>query len=210
MTQSGTEAAPRRRQARGERRIAELLDAAGAVFAEFGYSATTTNAIAARAGVSPGTLYQYFPNKDAMADALAERFAVQLHELTQLMLVPGLTELPLDQLLERVLEPLYRFHVENPACPVLFMGPDVPQRLADAHAPLHAAMVAEVTALIAALAPQLSAETLNRAAHVTAMTFKGLLPLIMAVTPEERPAMHAEVTRVFLGYITLVIAAPGP
>src|SRR6266542_6598743 len=60
-----------RRQARGERRIAQLLDAAGEVFATVGYAAATTNAIAAQAGVSPGTLYQFFPNKQAMAEALA-------------------------------------------------------------------------------------------------------------------------------------------
>ena len=40
---------PRRRQARGERRIALLLDTAAEVFAEVGYEAATTNAIAARA-----------------------------------------------------------------------------------------------------------------------------------------------------------------
>ena len=42
---------PVRRQARGERRIAEILDAALALFAEVGYEAASTNRIAARAGI---------------------------------------------------------------------------------------------------------------------------------------------------------------
>lgn len=59
--------APRRRQARGERRIAQLLQAAAGVFCRTGYAAASTNAIAREAGVSPGTLYQFFPNKEAIA-----------------------------------------------------------------------------------------------------------------------------------------------
>ncbi|MFD0852230.1 TetR family transcriptional regulator, partial [Actinomadura adrarensis] len=43
-----------------------LLDAAARVFSEHGYSAGTTNRIAAAAGHSIGSLYQYFPNKDAI------------------------------------------------------------------------------------------------------------------------------------------------
>lgn len=53
--------------------VADLLLAAAQVFEEMGYAAGTTNRIAARAGVSIGTLYQYFPNKEALAVALLER-----------------------------------------------------------------------------------------------------------------------------------------
>lgn len=47
-----------------------ILDAAARVFAEHGYGAGTTNRIAAAAGLSIGSLYQYFPNKDAILLAL--------------------------------------------------------------------------------------------------------------------------------------------
>lgn len=50
-----------------------VLDAAAQLLEAAGYQATTTNAIAARAGVSIGSLYQYFPNKDSILLALAER-----------------------------------------------------------------------------------------------------------------------------------------
>ena len=53
----------RKRNARGEQRQQALLRAAAAVFGRLGYHQTTTNAIATEAGVSPATLYQFFPNK---------------------------------------------------------------------------------------------------------------------------------------------------
>uniref|UniRef100_UPI00056AEC4A helix-turn-helix domain-containing protein n=2 Tax=Streptomyces TaxID=1883 RepID=UPI00056AEC4A len=68
---AGKAAAPRR-QARGERRIAQLLDAAASVFCRTGYAAASTNAIAREAEVSPGTLYQFFPNKEAIAIHLGD------------------------------------------------------------------------------------------------------------------------------------------
>jgi AcrR family transcriptional regulator len=50
-----------------------ILEAAARVFAEQGFSAGTTNRIAERAGVSVGSLYEYFPNKDSILVALVER-----------------------------------------------------------------------------------------------------------------------------------------
>jgi AcrR family transcriptional regulator len=54
------------RQERSVETRARILDAARAVFAEHGYAAGTTNRIATAAGISIGSLYQYFPNKDAI------------------------------------------------------------------------------------------------------------------------------------------------
>ena len=53
--------------------MARILDAAAHVFHEQGYSAATTNDIADEAGVSIGSLYQYFPNKDALLVALTQQ-----------------------------------------------------------------------------------------------------------------------------------------
>lgn len=50
-----------------------ILDAAAQLFESEGYEGVTTNEIAIRAGVSIGSLYQYFPNKAAIVTAIAER-----------------------------------------------------------------------------------------------------------------------------------------
>jgi AcrR family transcriptional regulator len=60
------------RQARSRDTVTAILRAAAQVFAARGYAATTTNHVAARAGVSIGSLYEYFPGKDALLVALTE------------------------------------------------------------------------------------------------------------------------------------------
>src|SRR5690349_2221804 len=66
---------PRRkpRQVRAELTRERILNAAAHIFTEHGYAAGTTNHIAEHARVSIGSLYQYFPNKDAILAALLVR-----------------------------------------------------------------------------------------------------------------------------------------
>jgi AcrR family transcriptional regulator len=61
------------KQKRSREMVERLLDAAAATLAERGLSDTTTNHSADKAGVSIGSLYQYFPDKEALMDALMER-----------------------------------------------------------------------------------------------------------------------------------------
>jgi AcrR family transcriptional regulator len=65
---------PRKRpvQARSQRTVDAVLKAAAQVFTRRGYAGATTNHIAERAGVSIGSLYEYFPSKDALLVALME------------------------------------------------------------------------------------------------------------------------------------------
>ena len=59
----------------GRQRVAELLRAAAEAFEEKGYEGTTMAEIAARADARIGSLYRFFPNKDAVAHALISRYA---------------------------------------------------------------------------------------------------------------------------------------
>jgi AcrR family transcriptional regulator len=64
--------APARWKRRKNARPAEILDAALQVFAEKGFAAARMEDIAARAGVTKGTIYLYFENKDAVFKALTQ------------------------------------------------------------------------------------------------------------------------------------------
>lgn len=70
-------------QERSKQRVAALLDAAADEFAERGYTAATTTNVAARAGVPVGSLYQWFPDKEALVTGLAYR---HLDQGTQILL----------------------------------------------------------------------------------------------------------------------------
>ena len=74
MSEGSKPVRPRKRpiQSRSKQTVEWLLEATARVFRAEGFEATT-NRIAAAAGVSVGTLYEYFPNKDALLFALAER-----------------------------------------------------------------------------------------------------------------------------------------
>ena len=61
------------RQERSRLTVERILDAAARIFHEQGYAGATTNDIADEAEVSVGSLYQYFPNKDALLVALTKR-----------------------------------------------------------------------------------------------------------------------------------------
>ncbi|MGC1302062.1 MAG: TetR/AcrR family transcriptional regulator, partial [Caulobacteraceae bacterium] len=65
-------------QARSAATVSAILEAAARVLEDQGLEGYTTNAIARRAGVSIGSLYQYFPGKEAITRALIERQAAAL------------------------------------------------------------------------------------------------------------------------------------
>lgn len=67
--------APTRRRRKAER-PAELIDAAIEVFAEKGFAAARLEEVARRAGVSKGTAYLYFPNKEALFKTAVQEVVV--------------------------------------------------------------------------------------------------------------------------------------
>lgn len=91
-----------------------LLEAAAQVFTREGFSATT-NRIAERAGVSIGTLYQYFPNKETLLRTLAERHVrhaeAQLAELFDRLRDDAP---PYDETMRRMLEAVVDLHADRP------------------------------------------------------------------------------------------------
>jgi AcrR family transcriptional regulator len=65
-------------QARGKERVRRILSAALGLFAERGLEVVTTNDIAKAAGIPIGSLYRYYPNKEAVIAALANIYTSDL------------------------------------------------------------------------------------------------------------------------------------
>jgi AcrR family transcriptional regulator len=86
MPSSADARAPQRQ--RGRLRVAAILEAGAAAFRDKGYDAVTMTEIAARSGTTFGSLYRFFPSKEALANALlaqyAQRALDRLAELAEL------------------------------------------------------------------------------------------------------------------------------
>lgn len=65
------------KQGRSKATVAAILEAGARILAERGWAGFNTNVIAERAGVSIGSLYEYFPNKQALIDEIAANHIAQ-------------------------------------------------------------------------------------------------------------------------------------
>jgi AcrR family transcriptional regulator len=101
-------------QDRGQRRVDSILDSAAALFAEHGVDAVSVNAIASHAGSSVGSLYHFFPNKDAIVEALALRYCREMVSLNMMLLRPEAISAPIDVVLNGVVDGFAQYHETNP------------------------------------------------------------------------------------------------
>lgn len=101
------------RQARSQAMVEAILDATARILARDGREAANTNAIAREAGVSIGSLYQYFPNREAIIAALVQRHGHRIHAI-----VAGADEPPPADLAEaatRLVAAVFVAHRLDPA-----------------------------------------------------------------------------------------------
>lgn len=137
-------------QARAVETRQRLLDAAARVFSRHGYSAGTTNRIAEEAGASVGSLYQYFPNKDAILVALVRRHVDEGATLVATRFAEA-GELPLSDRLGVLVDAVLANHTGDPRLhQVLFEeAPRPPELLEELHA-LEASVIEVAEAMIRA------------------------------------------------------------
>ncbi|KUN32201.1 TetR family transcriptional regulator [Streptomyces corchorusii] len=198
---SEKEQAPRRRQARGERRIAQLLEAAAQVFCTTGYTTASTNAIARAAGVSPGTLYQFFPNKEAIAIELGDRLMHEMREAYGEALAPVDPATPLEEAIGSAVDRFMAFNTDHPVFFALMHGPDVPGRMAEAHDQLHTTVIGRIEALLGSLMPGADPADVTRTARVCLGVYKAGLELVLAHQGAERAAYIQETKDVLIRYL---------
>ncbi|WP_030934840.1 TetR/AcrR family transcriptional regulator [Streptomyces sp. NRRL S-646] len=201
MPENSQKEQPRRRQARGERRIAQLLEAAASVFCTTGYTAASTNAIAREAGVSPGTLYQFFPNKEAIAIELGDRLMHEMRETYGEALAPVDPATSLEEAVGAAVDRFIAFNCDHPVFFALMHGPDIPGRIAEEHDALHATLVSRIEDLLFSLLPDAPPADVTRTAHVCLGMYKAGLELVLAHEGAERDAYTREIKNVLIRYL---------
>ncbi len=189
-----------RRQQRGLLRTEEILATAGALFADVGYDRATTNMIAAHAGVSPGSLYQFFPNKEAIAHAYAAAATTQLHQVYDAVLAPEVTALPLQDFLDTFVDALITFNRAFPGYLALSVASTISAPLALALADLRHAISGRIDELLAALWPQSTPEERRIRGLVSYRIFIALLPLALEGDGVDQQTIVQEMKAVLYRY----------
>jgi AcrR family transcriptional regulator len=104
-----------------------LLDAAAYVIAESGYDAATMSEIAERAHAAVGSLYQFFPNKEAITQALRAKYSHQIEEIWA-PLFDESRVLDLETFVDRLIDLTIHFANEHPAFLALLDAPPAIRR----------------------------------------------------------------------------------
>jgi AcrR family transcriptional regulator len=189
------------KQERGQRRIARILDAAAQEFARVGFDAATTNAIARRAKTSVGSLYQFFPNKEAILAALTEHYLNEIRAVHELVLSEQAAQLSLPAFFDQLVDRLADFHATHPGFLSLFYGSPTSAHLAAAAGRLQRECVAGAEASIAARLPNLDPARRRLYATINVQVVKALLPLAEAAGPAGRAEVLAEIKNLLVRYM---------
>ena len=190
------------RQRRSQERLARIIHAAGELCGERGVDAVTMEAIAERAGTSIGSLYQFFPNRDALLHALAERNMTDLDALLESGDDPDVGSLTLPALVDAVLEPFVAFHEAHPGYFAVLFAPQGSHALTALRGRLRARLLGRVERLFRQRSPGLAPSRRRRVAITVVEAGRALMQYIeQAVPAAERSAQRNELRAMLVAYL---------
>ncbi len=196
----------RPRQSRGQKRVELLLDAAADVIAEHGIDAATAEAIAIRARTAKGSLYQFFPNRDAVLAALALRYADEMRAIHERAFPMDPHGMALERLIDRIVNPLAEFHDRNPAFRRVFAtieGPADDTRSAPVRlrGQLFDSFVDRLDVLFGSRNPKLPARDRRRAALICASVGQSILARRSRAPAADKKPLLDDLKRMLVGFL---------
>jgi AcrR family transcriptional regulator len=134
------------RQPRARATVDFILDAAAYILEERGFEGFTTNHIAERAGVNISSLYQYFPDKLAILEALQGRH-IATADVGYEEGIARLRDQPLEEVVRTVSDRALEMHASNSAMQKLFLD-TLPRRTRREHESFEADRLAKLAAIL--------------------------------------------------------------
>jgi AcrR family transcriptional regulator len=176
---------PRRQpsQSRGQARVTAILETAERLFARDGIERVTTNQIASEAGISIGSIYQFFSNKDAILAALADRYHGVLGEAI-LGSAGDIATMSVPDLTQRMVSAGVGFLIKHETFARLMLTAPAQSPLAAAGARLQKSMAGLIESVITARAPWIDVSDRKAYAVMAQVLQRGTLIRIL----EERAA----------------------
>lgn len=197
-------------QERSRRLVAAIMDATARILARDGYAQLNTNAVADLAGVSIGSLYQYFPNKGALVTGVVERHGQRIHD-TIVAAVGTTPPATLTDAVRHIVAAVVAAHRIDPVLHAVLEAEMPKLGIFDGHA----GTVRAIAGQLAVLPPQVRAEIQVRdPVHAAAVVGEMVHALIhAALIPPVTTALTAdqiegETVRAVLAYLTSGEPAP--
>ena len=192
------------RQARSQERVNQILDVAEHLFIEDGVDKTSTNAIAKQANVPIGSLYQFFPDKQAILYALAERYMQKVHQQLTTSNAEEVQQLPLAEYVDHIVDSTYRLFEQNPGYHAIFIQvQNTMPELADLEETADAQIIQDWAIELAQRNPCLQPKDCETMAFVLTKSIGLLLWLSLSQDAEFRQRIVAETKKLMLGYLNL-------
>jgi AcrR family transcriptional regulator len=183
--------------------VERILAAGRVVVLRDGYDAASTNRIAAEAGVSPGSLYQYFPNKDAVLNAIVERYSDDVAERITAALADRFDDEPGANMVRATVEALLDALEENTEL-LRVVADELPrsENLARAEA-LEERVTGLMSAYLAARPPQMRDDVApSTAAWILVRAIQNLgVRYVLDRPPIPRDLFVSELERLVAGYL---------
>jgi len=170
------------KQERSKATVEAILEAAAQLLVELRYARMTTAKVAARAGVSVGSLYQYFPTKDALVGALVARKFARIEPLMR-EIIARTDGQPLEDRVRTIIAATIRDKAENPALNMALAEQMPHVDGIDYKAEMSAAAVAMIRGVLEQHREEIAVDDLDLAAFMVVHAVEGVIGAALLSSP---------------------------
>lgn len=187
-------------QERAKKRVERIIDAASHVFAEEGFEAATMEGIAARAETSIGSIYQFFPNKLSLFNALARHYHDKLRGFFDLLLTGPLLERPWPEILDTGIDAFALFHEQEPGFRAVWVGLHLTAEVVNEGEAINREFAKRIEAVLAAKLPGLPPKMRPVVATMMVEILTAML-IVSARRPAEAKPLMSETKALLRRYL---------
>jgi AcrR family transcriptional regulator len=190
------------RQERSRATVDAILDAAAHILVSHGFAGATTRQVAERAGVSIGSLYQYFPSKEALITALVERQVQRVLEVCTEELQAHDARPP-NEVVRSVALGLMKAYAVNPRLHQVLIGEGLKLGMMESLADFEQRIESLVRGFLVSYGGDLRPRRVELATFLLTRAIRGVVWSIAIERPElfEDPELADELGALMLGYL---------
>jgi AcrR family transcriptional regulator len=203
--ESGLRRVPR--QARSRDRVRRVLETAEQLLIAEGASALTTTRLAQEAGISVGSLYQWFPDLDAVLRGLVERYTGEFEEIAARFAEDAVGQ-PVHDSATAVLELYAEAFRARPAFRALWFGGLRSEELRDVARGALRPMTEALASVLAAHHPAVPRDRIDTVSEMFVFVADALLRQAFRRDPDGDPALLAEAALLLQTYLDVRLARP--